>query len=387
MITSTTRTVAPALLLVALLAGCGEEPTPADIQGTVVASVRATVEALPTSTAVPSPAPTPTYTRVPPPSVLGTSASVTPDNPLIVEIDVALDRPAQVYVEYENEDAGQLRTMTTKSAATEHAVPVVRLRPSTAYSYQVFAVDSDGRESEGVGRTFMTGELPEALASIEFSSQGKPTPELILMDYRDAGGGYILALDQDSEIVWYYASPNPLPGTAFGVHAIRQKPNFNLVYILGPRLCCIREITPLGEIVDNLTAWGVDEAAHHEVLFLPNDEVLYLAFILRVMDFGATGGDPETVVHGDSIRIWDQKSGVSREVWNTFDSLPSALRGELKPFPVSVGIPGKAASLLKPLSWWHVVNSMQIGPRDNYILSFRLQDQVVSLSADFQNIE
>jgi len=379
-----------AIIPLLLLTGCGNGETESvDTSATVAAAVSATVEAQTVTGSTGAPPATPTTsippTPVPPAKVLSASASVRADNPLIVEVALTLDSEAQVYVEYENAETGKFRSMTTESVATEHAVPVVRLRPSTTYSYQVFTVDSEGLESEGPTGSFTTGALPEALASIEFSAQGRPTPELIIMDHRDAQGGYILVLDQDSEIVWYYASPNPIPDMSFGLQAIKQKPNFNLVYVLGAKLCCIREITPLGEIVDNLTAWEIDEAAHHEVLFLPDDEILYLAFKLRIMDMSKTGGDPETVVHGDSIRIWDQKSGISREVWNTFDSLSPDLRGELKPF--HLGIPGKADSLLKPLTWLHVVNSIQVGQRGNYILSLRLQNQVVSISPDFQKID
>ncbi len=384
-----TRIGLPASLLIALLVGCGEGAAPVDTQATVVAAVRATVEALPTSTPLPPPSPTPTSTPVSPPSVLETSASVTSDNPLIVELGVTLDRPAQVYVEYGNEDAGQFRTMTTEAAATEHLVPVVRLRPSATYSYQVFTVDSDGRESEGAGGTFTTGELPEALATIEFSAQGRPTPELLLLDHRDVGSSYIFVLDQDSNIVWYYASPNPIPGVPFGLQAIRQKPDYNLVYYVGnpPQPCCLREITPLGEVVDSLSYSDFDGIPHHDHLILPDNKVLYLAWTYRVIDDTEHGGDPETLVEGDSLRIWDQNTGVTYEIWNTFDALSTDVRMGWDPRP-SAGLPDRPTlnSVAEPVRWTFA-NSLAIGPRGNYIVSLKRLAQVVSISPDLQTIE
>ena len=144
---------------------------PVDIEGTVVAAVIATVQALSTPTPLPTvtPAPTPSPTPTPPsspfPSVLKVSASASPDNPLIVQVEVSLNTEAQVYIEYENQSAGRFRTATTAPAAIWHTVPLVRLRPSTTYSYRAYAVDPGGAGSEGPGGEFTTGPLPEALAA------------------------------------------------------------------------------------------------------------------------------------------------------------------------------------------------------------------------------
>ena len=381
--------VSPLLLFVLLLAGCEDEkPPPVDTQATVVAAVQATVEALP------APGRTPTS----PPTVLSASPTVRPDNLLIVEVEVELDREAQVYVEYENEDAGRFRTKTTEAEATQHKVPIVRLRPSTTYSYETFAVDADGRVSAGAGGSFTTGELPEALATLEFEVDGKPTLDLILMDLwteefsaettTKSVSGYLLVLDGDSNIVWYYASPNPIRGQPYLPLSIRQKPNYNLVYLLGttPRPCCLREITPLGEIVDNLTYGGFNELLHSDHLILPDDRVLFLAWTYRLLDYTAQGGGPETLVLGDSMKIWDQKTGITREIWNTFDSLPIDVRGPVyRTLPVIPAGPGQPSR--EEAVDWAYANSVQIGPTGNYILSLPRLFQVISVSPDLKRVE
>lgn len=401
--------VVAALLLT--LAACGETPPPqVDVQGTIAAAVRATVAAMPTATPVPAtptatatpaptatrtpvpptatplptatatprptatPAPTATPTPVPPPAVTGATASVRQDNPLIVEVKATLDKPAQVYVEYENPQAGAFRTMTTTSSATEHVVPVVRLRPSTTYNYRVFAVDSQGRTSTGPAGTFTTGQLPPGLASIEFKVQGKPTSELVLMDYRDANDAYILALDQDSRIVWYYVNREPTPGNTPVIQGIRQKPNYNLLFYIGTPTepCCIREITPLGEITDQLVYNILDGTPHHDLVLLPDGRVVFLSEETRVVDDTANGGSAQTKVTGDVIRIWDQRTDTTEEVWNAFDAWSIADR-----------VVWQANQ--DPKRWTHF-NSIQIGPRGDFIVSSRNRNQVISFSPDFKKI-
>ena len=306
--------------------------------------------------------------------MVGTSASVARGNALIVEVNVALDSEAQVYVEYENEDAGHFRTTTTKAVAKEHVVHVVRLRPSTTYDYKAFAVDSEGHRSDGVGGTFTTGELPEALDTITFEVRGRPTSELVLMDHMDNSSTYILVLDQQSNIVWYFANPDPFPRLTLGIHTVRQKPDLNLVFYLGGPLapCCLREVTPLGKIVDQLVHNEIDQTPHHDFLILPDNKVLYLADVTRVIDDTAHGGDPETEVTGDAIRVWDQNSGMTWELWNAFEHLSTDDR--------------VVWDDRNPKRWTHL-NSIRFGPRGNVVVSSRYRNQVISISPRYQLVE
>ena len=84
------------------------------------------------------------------PSILSADASLNPNNNLIMDFAVTVDTPSRVYVEYENPDAGSLRSRATESLDTSQAFSVLRLRPSTAYCYEVFAADAEGHVSDGV---------------------------------------------------------------------------------------------------------------------------------------------------------------------------------------------------------------------------------------------
>ncbi len=347
-----------ALLAVSVGISCGETPP----------------EATARPEPPPSPSPTPAPTPIPPPQVLSTRASTPPQNPLIVNLSISLDRAALVRVEYWNDLVGRSTTATSSMVATEHVVPVVRLRSSTTYSFSVVATDDVGRRSEGAEGTFSTGELPEALASIVFKAEGSPTSELVLMDYRDVERSYLLAVDQSSNIVWYYANPNPFHPQRSSIQTVRQKPDFNLVFYTGSprRPCCLREITPLGEIVDQLVFSTIDDTPHHDLLILPDGKVLYLAERTTKVDDSANGGGPETNVTGDVIRLWDQRSGTTEELWSAFEHLSIADR--------VVWGDGQ------PKRWTHF-NSVQMGPRGNIVVSSRNRNQVISISPDFGSVE
>jgi len=361
-------------LLALMLMGCGVEKS-----ASVNASASPTISVIDTGQTG----------ETSPPEVLTASTTLQPDNPLIVEVEVSLNRSARVYIKYENKDAGMYRTATTESAAKEHAVPVVRLKPSTKYSYQVFAVDSAGREFEGVSGTFKTGQLPPTLAAINFHAQGQPTPEVILMSYWDAFSSYILALDRDSEVVWYYLNPGPVPDTWYRLTSVRQKQDYNLVYIMGvsKQPCCLREITPKGEIVDSLSYSDLDGVPHHDHLILPDNRVLYLSATYRIIDDTSHGGDPRTLVEGTSIRVWDQNTGTTQEIWNSFDALSTDVRGEWRTKPLGI-VPGETGYKENiEAKEWNRGNSLQIGPRNNYVVFLKELSQVISISPDLKYVE
>ncbi len=322
------------------------------------------------------PAPSPTSTPDPAPNVMDSIASLLPSNPLIAQVTVALDTPARVLVEYGNPDAGRFRTATTQSDETQHVVPVLRLRPESTYQYQVYVMDKDGREHAGSWGAFTTGSLPEALQRMELTPTGRPTSELVLFDYEDNPESFYVALDQDMHVVWYYPHEMTVPEEFTSARTVRQKPDFNLVFLEGGPLgrrfnCCMKEITPLGELVDRLVNNEIDKWVNRDIQVLDNDTVLYLANEIIEIDDTASGGDPETQVFADSIRIWDQTNHTTREVWSALDTLSLDVRpnwgGDVKN--------------------WLRANSLDLGPRDNYIVSLANRDQVISISPDGERVE
>ena len=324
-----------------------------------------------------------------PPEIVSHSAKIMADNTLIAEVAVTLDREGRVYVEYENAQAGKFRTPTTDEPAIEHQVPVLRLRPTTTYSYTVISTNDEGDEARSESGTFTTGELPPALSTLTIDATGTPSSELVLLDHRELEGSWFFMLDGDGQIVWYYESPNPVEDVPYPTGAVVQKPNYNLVYHLNNpfSICCIREITPTGKIVDNLAAGPVNGFPHRALLLRPDGKILYAAWTYRVIDDTANDGEAETLVEGLALRVWDQETGISKEIWNAFDALGTDHRGgwstgNIASYPTEVTLQEHT-----PPIRWSGANSVQIGPRDNIIVSIPNFSQVISISPDFQRVE
>ena len=349
-------------ILALIVAACGDpEPELAQAPPAVAPAV---------PTAIPSPTP------LAAPTVVEHSAALRADNSLIVDVAVAVDRSSTVFVEYGNASAGRFTTRITDEQAKEHAIPIVRLRPMTSYDYTVFATDEYGLVSTGASGTFTTDPLPEALERLVLTVEGRPTSELILFDLQDNPDSYYVAIDQDATIVWYYRNELTDPDQNTSIRSIVQKSNYNFVYWEGGPTgrrfnCCLKEITPLGELVDRLVNNEVDKFVHHDQVILPDDKVLYIANEIIEIDDTANGGDPATRVLVESLREWDQSNHVTREIWNSLDHYSTDTRGNWRGDPVS---------------WLHA-NSLQIGPRGNYIVSLRSLSQVISISPSGKSIE
>jgi len=196
-------------------------------------------------------------------------------------------------------------------------------------------------------------------------------------------------LNQDSKIVWYYISPNPVEGTPHPTTGLVQKSNGNILYHLSNpfEMCCIREITPLGEIVDNLDAGAFSGVPHRDLTLLPDGRVLYPAWNYRFIDDSPNGGDGKTLVEGLTLRVWHQESGLTEEVWNAFDSIGTDVRvewdtGRVERYPGQITL----QETLKPIRWTGA-NSVQIGPRGNIIVSIVNLSKIISISPDFQRVE
>ena len=152
-------------------------------------------------------------------------------------------------------------------------------------------------------------------------------------------------------------------------------------------MCCIREITPLGEIVDNLDAGAFSGVPHRDLTLLPDGRVLYPAWNYQLIDDSPNGGDAKTLVEGLTLRVWNQQSGLTQEVWNAFDSIGTDVRvdwdtGRVERYPGQITL----QETLKPIRWTGA-NSVQIGPRGNIIVSIVNLSKIISISPDFERVE
>ena len=314
--------------------------------------------------------------------VLGHSASIHESNSLIALIEVRLSSTARVQVEYGNSEAGRFRSALT-DAAVEHEIPIVRLRASTTYDYRIGVETEGGGDiffpSSGAGE-FTTGPLPDVLAGLASRVSGRSTQPLILSDLEiitetgDSNFSYLLFRDSRGRIVWYHR----LPLESARIGAVKRRANGNLIYEVGWQ-CCLREITPLGELVREIPAAELGALLHHDFALLDDDRILVLDDRDLVIDDTANGGDAETLVTADALVIWDAASGTSERVWEATDFWDAAS-------------PDQRITWAR-LAWagdgyrWTHANSVQVGASGSVVLSLAARSQIISIAPDFQTIE
>ncbi len=248
---------------------------------------------------------------------------------------------------------------------------MLRLRPSTTYEFQVFVVDAQGQITDARnGGTFTTGALPAHMQGLDFRSTGTPTFELALMDIDQDDAHYIVAVDRDSKVVWYF------DGVAENLRAIKQKPDYNIVFMEGE--LGIREITPLGEETSRLEKSKEAGNSHHDFLLMPDGKVVYISNVSQVTDAAveASLGIPlGTEITALAIREWDPATGQTRLLWNMFDYIPlSEVAAGLKQ---TLDLEDRAVH----------TNSLYLGLRGNVIVSFRHLNQVLSIAPGWGEIE
>lgn len=322
------------------------------------------------------------------PQVLQFSAEISDLNSLIAWVTVSLSDEARVQIEYRNGGAGRFRTRLSEPAVN-HYIPVVRLRAETTYEYLIGVEGADGEIAfrAGDGGEFTTGPLPEIMQRFSNRATGLSTQDLILGDFLQA---YIVFWDDEGEIVWYHAVPErrtPL------IAAIKQRPNGNLLWEAWA--CCLREVSPTAEQVNEFHFGDEEIALHHDFWELDDGRILSIAekYVPRE-DPGNLGEPPSNLappnpsdrvppegsffVVADVLAAWDTATGESETVWDALDF-----------FDVDV-----LARNQDPLVAWSGTklrvthaNSIQMRPRGNVIMSMRTRSQVISIGPDFQSIE
>ncbi len=309
------------------------------------------------------------------PEVLQFSAEISDLNSLIAWVTVSLSGEGRVQIEYGNEGAGRFRTRLSEPAV-HHYLPVVRLRAETRYQY---AIGVEGLNGEVVFRAgdegeFKTRELPEPLLTYSHRVIGRSTQQLIMGDFQL----HLVFWDDDGRIVWYYEVPE---GTA-GIGVIKRTPEGNLLWEAWR--CCLREVSPLAMQVGEIAFDAEEEpfTPHHDYWVLEDGRILSPAE--GNIEF-ADPADPEVdpvQVTTDTLVAWDPASGRPERVWEALDV-----------WEVDVFDPEREDSWERQVGWqddqfrWIHINSIQLRPRGNLILSIRNRRKIVSLSPDLQTVE
>ena len=317
------------------------------------------------------------------PSVISHEARVAENNGQIVFVSVVLSAPARAAVEYENEFAGKFRTALSETAV-EHLIPVVRLRANTTYQYSIGVEDRDGALAYGARGEFVAGDLPGALATMRWEASGESSQDLILADYRTLLRNanpdgyvveqYIVMRDALGYAVWNYASHVRFSERVLS--GVRVQPNSSIMYQL--RDCCIIEITPLGERVNEISVPNDNDRlshtrGHHDFLPPENGRIIYLGGYYFTFDDSANGGDAETAAKVDTVNALDPATGEMEVLWDPMD-LWDIRDPDQRRF-WALGDP----------DWLHM-NSLSETADGGCLVSIRNMNQIISFSPDFKTV-
>jgi hypothetical protein len=303
------------------------------------------------------------------------------NNALIADVSVDLASPMAVYIEYGSPALGWLRTPTFAPSAALRQ-PLVRLRAESDYAVRAFGLDPGGGPTAVAVASFRTGRLPARFKQSILESAGQPSFPLVLMDYRPKDSRrvttfWLVALDQDGKVVWYYEVPHRLMYDNAGrsVTPFEQRANGNLLYLM--KEFGFDEITPDQQLVRRLElqSRGATDP-HHDFIELPDGRLLVLGAKTRRLDETSIGGPRNALVRGDSLHLFDPSTGAEEELWDAFDVLDPLDRLEQYRYEKDDGAE----------DWTHA-NSIDFGPSGNLLLSIKNLDQVISFAPDLHTIE
>ena len=293
-----------------------------------------------------------------------------PHSTISAVVEAETSKDAVVSVEVDT-DEGSVDSPPPTEAGTSHAVPVVGMRAETTYSLRVTATGTDGSE-DSAEIEWTTGALPDDLPplTVDVADADAMAPGVTLFTATLGGGdappdventGYLLAVDGEGEVVWYYAT-----GPSF--MEVSQTAHGTLLVQLGQTT--IREIDVLGNTVRSFATrvaadLGTDlgghalttrdseplaiESSHHELQQLDSGNVITLSTeLVRLDDATARGlcpDDPETDIISDTVVELSSAGEVVQEWPLTADLRPgrAARDGD-----VCRAEPGRPAQLVLP---------------------------------------
>ncbi|MFP3882752.1 MAG: aryl-sulfate sulfotransferase [Actinomycetota bacterium] len=271
-------------------------------------------------------------------------ASTDSTNVLRAEVSFTSDEGGEVVIEVADPDGEGLRVTPPPVEPGDVSIPVLGLEPDTAYTVDVTHGEQTGSTS------FTTGPLPADMPPIEVDSNPEAMqPGVTLFNVTPFGGsggggpsddGYLLAVDESGDVVWYHRQTH-------SIQDLRQTDDGDLLFIHHET-----GVKRLDVIDGSVTEWsgttGLDDAPedehgrayagedairvdtdqmHHEVIELPNGNLMTLSRELREID-----GFPEPLcdeeddefdgsyeIGADTVVEFDPETGEVIDEWSLFD--------------------------------------------------------------------
>ena len=349
-----------------------------------------------------------TAARSAPNSPAEASVVADPDNPLRAEVRIQTSEPTPVAVEVRGPDGTGFRVTPPDPVVDGDAsVPLLGLRAGTTYDVSLRLGPGDDTRTVAAGR-LETGQLATDLPPIDVATAATSDDALTLFDAsptpppgQPAGPhhGYVVVVDGEGEVVWYEATEQP-------VQDVRRTDRGTLLFIYDETGA--RELLPTGELVrewSGTTALDhvpLDEAGrrivtpeairvdtdqmHHEIVELPNGNLLTLSREVRTVEFPRAICDDEPfdgtyTIAGDVVVEFDPDTAeIHREislfdVLDPLDDVDRLVPDEFCSAYLERRYPGDT-----PVRDWSHANAVVLDERRNALLvSVRHTDSVVAI--------
>ncbi|QXD23300.1 aryl-sulfate sulfotransferase [Opitutia bacterium ISCC 51] len=322
--------------------------------------------------------------------------------PLSAEVSFNTSQATTVALEFVEGDRSWI-VDTNLPVDTKHVVPILGMRAGRTHKVTVVVSNSAGQTERSEPIEIKTDPLPEDFPPIEIKvsqpDKMEPgftfiEPTYVPVDDSKRPNDWIIALDEDGEVVWYYKTP---PGVA----DTQRLENGNLIFTA--KNVGIFEIDMLGNIIShwysNLAkedqiyedSIHVDtDTLHHEFAVRKSGNILAISTEVRKYDnYPTSETDPDAPkatdnVIGDVIVEFDRGGNIVREI---------KLLDIIDPYRIGYGsLNGRYWQGLyghvggTPRDWSHA-NSVSLDEEERFALfSMRYQNAVLKLDLETNEI-
>jgi hypothetical protein len=334
---------------------------------------------------------------------LGVRASLAPHNGLQGVVELTTTNPTRAVITVVDTEGEGLELTSPELAPGTHTIPIVGLHPDTDYTIEV---EADGRIDSGL---LTTGSLPEDLPPMDVlvSEPDRMSLGITLFDAiplpsetrGEAEDGYLLAVDSEGRVVWYHRQTH-------SIQDVRRTQDGNLVFI--HHETGIRMLDPTdGTFIEWSGTAGLETAStdefgrayagpdaipvdteqmHHEVIELPNGNLMTLSREIRTID-----GFPEAIcdeedfdgsyeIATDTIVEFEPETGEVVREWSLLDMVdPLDDLARIRPSEFCSGYLTPVYPDAAARDWTHANAVLFDAARNAVLVSVRHLDQVLAI--------
>lgn len=301
------------------------------------------------------------------------------EQPMVADVTVHLRAGAELAelaLAHPLDPGVKISPLAAESSELTRVYRMRGLAPATVHGVEVDA-SLDG-EADTLMATFTApAPLPGFPGSFEVTVSGEPETAYRLMDWSNFGGPDaepvgLMQLDSEGVVRWYMGvAETPIPGPAATMAGVQYLDDGTVLFQQNGSNFIIDEF---GSVVAQFDPEKAGHLFHHDVVRLPNGNILAMGFSFQDVDYGGSEG----VLHvaGDSLTEFAPDGEVVWR-WDTFDHMDPQRRREGFDTVFPPIYDPDTGELCK--DWTHGNGLHYIAEDDSILMSFRHQDWVIKI--------